>query len=192
VSDITVPAAGDAHLDDVVAVSEADDRTQAALAEWYSASRPRLVAVMVAVTGSRREAEEVADEAIVRALERWGTAAAEEASLGWLITVGRNAHRRSQRRLGLFRRAAPTQLPPETADPPDLSSEVLLAVAALPDRQREAIGLRYLVGLPVGEIAEVMGVTAGTVSRTLFDARRKLAQVLGEPLAADPTIEEPT
>jgi len=67
-----------------------------------------------------------------------------------------------------------------------------MAIADLPARQRQAIGLRYVLGLPTAEIAEIMDVALGTVARTLFDARRQLGTVLGEPLTPDDDLGEPT
>ena len=61
------------------------------------------------------------------------------------------------------------------------------AVAALPDRQREAIALRYLLGLTQAEVADAMGVAPGTASATLAAARRALAPILGPE---DPTYVE--
>ena len=41
--------------------------------------------------------------------------------------------------------------------------EVLAALRRLPDRQREAVALRYCLDLPVDEVAAVMGISPGTV-----------------------------
>ena len=54
------------------------------------------------------------------------------------------------------------------------------AVRALPRRQRTAVELYYVLGLPVLEVAVVMGCAAGTVSSTLSDARRALRHRLEE------------
>ena len=162
------------------------------LDRWYAEVRPRLVGVMTVVAGSRAEAEEVADEAIVRALERWGPSSTTQASFGWLMTVAMNVFRRSRRRAGLFHRFASKQRTVDASAEPDFSTEVLMAIADLPARQRQAIGLRYVLGLPTAEIAEIMDVALGTVARTLFDARRQLGTVLGEPLTPDDDLGEPT
>lgn len=50
----------------------------------------------------------------------------------------------------------------------------------LPVRQRQAIVLHYLVDLPVQEIAQTLGVPAGTVKTLLARGRRALAARLGE------------
>jgi RNA polymerase sigma-70 factor (sigma-E family) len=76
-------------------------------------------------------------------------------------------------------------------DPPVWSAEaavmvredqraVLAAIARLSRRQREVLALRYYVGLSHAEIAEALGVTAGTVSSTMSHALTALARELGE------------
>jgi RNA polymerase sigma-70 factor (ECF subfamily) len=59
---------------------------------------------------------------------------------------------------------------------PDLDSHLDLdrAIRTLPRRQRIAVEMYYVLGLPVAEIAQVMGCAVGTVSSTLSDARRSL------------------
>jgi RNA polymerase sigma factor (sigma-70 family) len=55
---------------------------------------------------------------------------------------------------------------------------VLAAVQALPPQARQAVALRYVADLTDREVAEVMGLAAGTVARTLHDARAALAETL--------------
>lgn len=59
-------------------------------------------------------------------------------------------------------------------------------VAALPERQRIAVVLRYVGDLDEREISDAMGVTRGTVSSTLSAARA----ALGLALVAAETVEE--
>ncbi len=136
-------------------------------------------------SGSRSLAEELADETLVRALEKWDDRVVTDATSAWLFTVARNLLRRTRRREALFGRFARSHRPVDAAGVPDFSPEVVDAIAALAPRQREAVALRYVLGLRCAEIAEAMGVTEGTAMRTLFDARKRLAVALGEPLAAD-------
>lgn len=58
--------------------------------------------------------------------------------------------------------------------------EVLLALRALPRRQREALVLRYYLDLSEAEIAEAMGVSRGTVKSTTSRGLAALAKQLGE------------
>ena len=53
------------------------------------------------------------------------------------------------------------------------------AVRELPERQRAAVALHYLDDMSVAGIADVLGVTVGTIKTSLFKARRSLAVTLG-------------
>jgi RNA polymerase sigma-70 factor (ECF subfamily) len=72
--------------------------------------------------------------------------------------------------------------PPAVSDAP-----LVAAVAALPERQRLAVTLRYQCDLTQSQIAEVMGVAPGTIAAMLSTARRNLRAALaaqdrgGEP-----------
>jgi RNA polymerase sigma-70 factor (ECF subfamily) len=168
---------------------DAREPDEPSLDEWYADARRRLVGVLSVSSGSRSSAEELADETLVRALEKWDDRVVVEATSAWLFTVARNLLRRTRRREALFARFARSHRPIEAADVPDFSPEVVAAIAALAPRQREAVALRYVLGLRCREIAEAMGVSEGTAMRTLFDARQRLAASLGEPLTADAEAE---
>jgi RNA polymerase sigma factor (sigma-70 family) len=54
------------------------------------------------------------------------------------------------------------------------------AVLALPDRLRVVVLLHYFADLPVATVARQVEKSEGTVKRDLFDARQRMAQILGE------------
>lgn len=62
------------------------------------------------------------------------------------------------------------------------AGEIWDVVGTLPIRQRAAIVLRYVVDLSEAEVAEVMGVSRGTVASTLSDARRRLGAILSDDM----------
>jgi len=53
-------------------------------------------------------------------------------------------------------------------------AELQDAIAALPDRQRQAVVLRYLYGLRYGEVATALGISRPATEALLFRARRSL------------------
>ena len=57
---------------------------------------------------------------------------------------------------------------------------VAAAVAALPERQRTALFLRYYADLDYAGIAEALGIAVGTVSATLHAARANLESTFEE------------
>lgn len=100
---------------------------------------------------------------------------------GYVYRIALNElHRRARRRereLRLLRHRAPK--PTNAVEGP--AGEVWLLVADLPDRQREAISLRYLGQLTEPEIAAVMGIARGTVSSTLRAAHDRLRSSIDAP-----------
>jgi RNA polymerase sigma factor (sigma-70 family) len=152
---------------------------------WYRREHPRLLAAVVALTGDAHTAAELTDEAFTRALERWDRVRTMEAPTGWTFTVARNLVRRRHRRAALEARALRRTGAPGDRAGVDARPDVWAAVRALPTRQREVVLLRYVLDLPEAQIAETLRITRGTVASTLSDARRSLAQVLGDR-AGDP------
>ena len=58
--------------------------------------------------------------------------------------------------------------------------EVLVALRRLPSRQREAVVLRYCLGLSEEEVAQAMNVSRGTVKSTSHRGLAALAKILKE------------
>jgi RNA polymerase sigma-70 factor (ECF subfamily) len=81
--------------------------------------------------------------------------------------------------------------PEELAGRGELASAVGAALSRIRPDYREVVVLRYQEGLTQPEIAEILGVPAGTVKTYLHRARRELAEILTAqgwgPVAADPT-----
>jgi DNA-directed RNA polymerase specialized sigma24 family protein len=86
---------------------------------------------------------------------------------GWTHVVAINLLRRRQKRSTTERHAAVRAAAAEPAStPPDESVELWALVAALPDRERMTVALRYGSGMTEPEIASVLGIAPGTVSAT--------------------------
>ena len=146
--------------------------------EWYEAAYPRLVRTL-AVTVGLSEAEDVAAETFSRAFAAWSRNQLRSRD-NWVFTVALN----EVRRRGRWARRQQDFLAGIRAQRPDQVSESDLdlwrAVARLPRRSREAIVLRYVADLTEPDIADVMGISTGTVSATLHQARSRLADQIGE------------
>ena len=147
------------------------------LRELYIAAHGRLVLQVAALTGDLAEAEDVVQEAFVRAMGKWSRLREYDNPEAWLYTVAcnlaRSRWRRAQRALHL------TPAPDHT---PELSPDriaLLAALAKLPADQREAIVLHHLVDLPLDEIALRQGVPLGTVKARLSRGRKALAAGTG-------------
>lgn len=150
--------------------------------EFLVSTYPRLVGALALVSGSRSAAEDAVQEALLRAWERAERGERIDSLPAWVTTVSLNLARSGLRRALAERRArarldrtGPAE--PEEADRLDLER----ALATLSRRQREAVVLRYYLGMDTREVAEVLRSNEGTVKSTLFRARARLAEALGVP-----------
>lgn len=154
---------------------------------WYADAYPRLAAALAFVGDDREQARDAAAEACARALERWSRVQTMASPDGWAYRVGVNVLRRLHRRAAIEHRLLARARSEPATDPVEIDVSLWNAVRALPDRQREAIALRYVLDLEQHEVADAMGVRPGTVASTLHAARAQLASVLG---AIDPDADE--
>ena len=150
----------------------------------YRTQLPGLRRLAAAVSGSREAAFDLVQEAFVRAVRERGSFRREGSLEAWLCRIVVNAARN-------HRRAARThaQLPSDlgrgdNGSRPDEPSRVAAAVAALPERQRLALFLRYYADLDYQTIAATLGISSGTVGATLHAAREALLRLLAETEAA--------
>ncbi|MGK2927988.1 MAG: RNA polymerase sigma factor, partial [Acidimicrobiales bacterium] len=150
--------------------------------DWYAATRPTLVrSLVVASGGDVHAATDAADEAMVRALERWPRVRAMTSSEAWTYRVGLNVVRRRHRRRQTETRAIDTLTAGRDTHVPGIDGDLLAlrdAVADLDRRTREVIALRYVAGLTEPEIADLLGTKPGTVSSLLSRARTDLRRRL--------------
>lgn len=148
------------------------------LREVFDASYRRLVVQLYGVTGSLDEAEDLVQEAFVRAAATGRRFLAVDNPEAWLRTTAVNAHRSRWRKVMNGRRAQERMVPPR--DPADLEQhlELIDALRSLPEAQRHVIALHYLADLPVERIADELGVPSGTVKSRLSRGRQALAAQL--------------
>ncbi|MBT2383970.1 RNA polymerase sigma factor [Streptomyces sp. ISL-11] len=66
---------------------------------------------------------------------------------------------------------------PWRSGPPEEEMELCAAVARLPERQRDALVLHFVIGYTVGQVAELLGVEEATARSHIGHARRALAAV---------------
>ena len=156
----------------------------------YEASYRRLVGQLYAVCGDMTEAEDVVQEAFVRAVQHSRTFARVDNPEAWLRTAAVNVARSRFRRRRLGERLHRDQAgsAPPRRHPPDLSDDRLALITALrqlSEGQREAIALHYLADLPLHEVALAVKAPIGTVKARLSRGRVALAILLADLPAAD-------
>jgi RNA polymerase sigma-70 factor (ECF subfamily) len=134
------------------------------------------------------DAEDVAQEALLRAYRNFGRLREPQRFRGWLVRISfrlaldraRSAKRREQRE-SLWVQPE-RQIAPRTAEDLAASSEFQArldrALDELPEKLRLVLMLSAMEGHGVEEVAAMLGVPAGTVKSRLFTARKKLAEKL--------------
>ena len=132
------------------------------------------------ILGDQGDAEDVAQEALARAMVRWSRL--RERPEGWVTRVASNlAIDRYRRR----RRPGPPMTGPVGLVDPYLGErgDLVVALRRLPRRQREAVVLRYLGDLSEAQVALEMGCSIGAVkshgARGLASLRRELSGSAG-------------
>jgi RNA polymerase sigma-70 factor, ECF subfamily len=151
--------------------------------DLYARSFHRLVGQIYAMTGNLAEAQDVVQEAFVRAWDKRSQLTLTQSPEAWVRTVaGRLAVSRWRRaRSGL--RAVFRHGTPETVPSPGPEHAALVdALRKIPEQQRQAIVLHYLCDLPVADVAEETGVPEGTVKARLARGRAALARHLSDDI----------
>jgi RNA polymerase sigma factor (sigma-70 family) len=124
---------------------------------------PRARSVAYRILGNPTEAEDAAAEALCRTLVAWRRVGPLPYREAWVLRVAANVAVDLRRR----RRPAPAaqEAIPSAEEATAVRLALAAALAALPRRQREAVVLQHLVGLPQDEVAAAMGVSVGSVKR---------------------------
>jgi RNA polymerase sigma-70 factor (sigma-E family) len=116
------------------------------------------------LTGDWGEAEDLAQEAMVRTYRAWSSIRERERPGAYARSVLVNRRRSLLRRSMVAQRHAETMR--SEAYAPDLGEESMMlwdAIRALPRRQRAALVLRFYEDLPEAEIARILEAPVGTV-----------------------------
>lgn len=151
---------------------------EACAAAWT----PELARLAYLLTGDHDAADEIVADTLFAAWRQWSTASAAASPRAYVrrITVNLSASRvRSlvRGRAGLRLIGALTR---SVAPAPDVSTgiDVRRALASLPEGQRLCVVLRYGLDLSEADVAEVLGISPGTVKSQTSKAARKLRREL--------------
>ena len=136
----------------------------------------------------RAVAEELAQDVFLSLHQHLGEMESPEHVLYWLRRVTSNRAldeaRRRQRRPMVSLESAPEPVAVTPAGDPLLGTALTKLVAALPEKSRAIVVLRYQEDLDPAEIARVLGIPVGTVKsqlqRALALLREKLSRVAGQ------------
>lgn len=177
----------------------------AAFPEVVAAHQDRLYTIALRLLGDRRDAEEVAQDALLRAYRAIGGYQRERIEAlrlrPWLASIAVNLARNRRRRFE--DRQPPSQLEPmvdagwdpisddrrsapaSTADRRETQRELSTALLRLTPAVRAAIVLRHVDGLSVAEVAEALGRPEGTIKAQVHRGLRELRALLASTPGPD-------
>ncbi len=153
---------------------------------WVAARGPALLRLAYTLTGNKSDAEDVVQEALARALPRWGRISRVGDVDAYVRRMVVNEHTSWWRRFR--RRESPVAEVRDTVAPapagaglmPDQRAGLWAACQALPEVQRTAVVLRYYEQLEYAEIAELTGVREGSVRSRVSRGLAALRTTMGE------------
>jgi len=185
-------------LDDQHLVAQAQDGDRAAFEELVRRHADRLHAVVLRIAGSNHEAEEVTQEAFLRAWRGLHGFKGDAQFFTWLYRIGVNeARRRAQRAPAPgvvtsleehpFEPRDPGPGPAGAAEHHDLRLALEGAVRALDPEYRTPLVLRDIEGLSTADAAEIMGLNQAAFKSRLHRARLAVRSAVDGYLPEDDT-----
>ncbi len=147
--------------------------------EFFERERAGLYGALCLVTRNRHEAEELAQDAFVRVLERWERVSGMDDPRGYLYRTAMNAFRsRYRRTLLAAKRTVGVTRPDDAMARVDALDATVRALATLSPRQRAAVVLTDLLGYPSEEAAQMLGIRASTVRMHASRAHAALKETM--------------
>ena len=122
----------------------------------------------------RAAAEDLVHDAYMRLLRGVQEGRNPEVNIGYVVTTIRNLHLDQLRRRTMAERRLHLVATPGTTDGEAPFANDVSTLAALPERDRTALVLRYVDGLSVTEVATVMEITVHAAESLLARARARL------------------
>ncbi|GHH77674.1 RNA polymerase sigma factor [Streptomyces sulfonofaciens] len=153
---------------------------ETAFTAYVQERRASLYATAYHLTGDRFEAEDLLQSALFSTYRAWDRISDKAAVGGYLRRTMTNLHISAWRRRKL--NEYPTEELPETAGDTDamrgteLRAVLWQALARLPELQRTMLVLRYYEGRTDPEIADILGISVGTVKSSIWRSLRRLRE----------------
>ncbi|MFZ2103408.1 MAG: RNA polymerase sigma factor [Oricola sp.] len=138
--------------------------------------------------GDASDAEDIAQEVAMKLARTIGSWRGEAAFSTWLYRIVLNAvrdrqraHASERRRVEAYAVQALVEAQGDGAGDNDPATQLWNAVGTLPERQRDAVLLVHGEGLSHDEAAGIMGLSEGTVSFHIHEAKKKLRAMMQAP-----------
>jgi RNA polymerase sigma-70 factor, ECF subfamily len=158
-----------------------------AFASLFRSTLPIVFGNLRSRCGDRALAEDLTSEAYLRAMRAIpGFEGGSRDFLAWILRIARNLHL-DHVKSGRFRLETVVDEMPErqSASTPEMEalgrvegSQLREALGRLTPEQQEVLSLRFLQGLPIADVAEIVGRNEGAVKALQFRALRSLGRIL--------------
>lgn len=146
-----------------------------AFESFFEEQSERLLRALSLITGSRAEAEDLAQEAFTKVFERWDRVGPMDDPAGYLhrtaMNLFRNHYRRTRVRLARTVGLGPDQ---DVFKPVEDRDAAARALGSLTPRQRAALVLTEALGYSGEETGRLLGIKASTVWALTHQARAAL------------------
>ena len=156
-----------------------DERDRREFGEFVAARSGALIGLAYVLTADQHAAEDLLQTALTRAAARWGRI--HSAPEAYVRQIMYREQISSWRRRARRRETAMAE-PPDQAVVADTGTESRLivreALRALPAGKRAVLVLRYLEDLPEAQVADILGISVGTVRSQTSKAITQLRSVL--------------
>lgn len=167
----------------VIAARKGDDQAAGVLVRRHLAS---VFAVVQRIVRNRADAEDVAQETFMRALQRLEQFDTQRCFKAWLLKIATNLSlnllRSRKRRRTISLREALAEMPQPSGSDHDgtmpRKDQWESWLGQLSDLQRSAIVLFHFSELPYAEVAEVLGMPINTVKTHIHRGRKRLREML--------------
>ena len=145
---------------------------------FFRAEALSLGRALYLLTGDRTESEDLVQEAMARAYERWDKVQRMDSPAGYVYKTALNLYRRRRRRV-IHRPFFPPSPTPDPAEIAGARGDLRQALRSLSRQQREALVLVEWLGFDSDQAAQILGIRPSSVRTRLHRAKIALRAKLG-------------
>lgn len=167
-------------------VRQAIDGNRQAFTQLYDEHFNKVYRYIYFRVNNRAEAEDLTQEVFLKALQAIGSYKWQDVPFAaWLFRIAHNQvidyqRKQSKQKMTNLEEATAVSMedPVAAAEQKSEIEELTGALKTLPSAQQEVISLRFLTGLPIAEVARILGKSEGTVKALQFNGTVSLRKIL--------------